>query len=132
MITQARLKELLSYDPETGIFIWVVGRQGIDGVNEQAGTLHEGYRRIRVDGMCYRSHRLAWLYTYGSFPLNQLDHIDHNRSNNAISNLRLADVEQNNRNASKHKKNSSGVTGVYWHKGKAIAWEGLSALQELN
>lgn len=124
MITQARLKELLHYNSETGVFTWKISRQGINVDTMIAGTNHQGYIRIRVDNKCYRAHRLAWLYVHGQFPLDQLDHIDHNRNNNAILNLRPSTLEINNRNASKHKKNSSGVTGVYWHKGNK-KWRAL-------
>ena len=116
ILSQTRLKEILHYDHRTGIFTWLVLRQGIRGVGKIAGSLENGYVRIRVDGNCYRAHRLAWLYVYGTFPPDSIDHIDHMRCNNSITNLRLATCKVNNKNASKHKSNTSGTTGVYWHE----------------
>ena len=115
MITQKELKELLHYDPETGVFMWVVLRQGVrnGGV---AGSMSYGYIRIKVKGRSYQAHRLAWLSIHGKWPKEQIDHINHIRDDNRIENLREATNQENQRNASMKKNNKSGITGVYWYK----------------
>ncbi|MDD0156969.1 HNH endonuclease signature motif containing protein, partial [Shigella flexneri] len=57
-------------------------------VGKVAGTISYGYNAINIDGVRYFAHRLAWLYVYGEWPKQEIDHIDRNRRNNAISNLR--------------------------------------------
>lgn len=114
-ITTKTLYELLSYDHETGIFKWKVDRQPPVKAGDEAGHLKtNGYIVMSVDGHACAGHRLAWFFVYGEWPKNEIDHIDGNRSNNAISNLR--DVtksinQQNIRSARKHNK-SSGLLGV--------------------
>jgi hypothetical protein len=118
MLTQARLQEVLHYEPETGEFVWLERlEEGArsDLVGEQAGCLHwKGYLNIMIDGKEYRAHRLAWLYMYGSFPKNQLDHINRDRVDNRIANLRLASNSQNGAN-SNAKPSFSGLKGAHWH-----------------
>jgi hypothetical protein len=73
----------------------------------------KGYFRVFVLGKYYKAHRLAWYYYYGKWPVKQLDHIDGNKSNNAILNLREVTQTQNMYNQTKaHKQNKSGVIGV--------------------
>lgn len=87
MLTVERLRELLDYDPETGVFRWKEPRRKCR-VGEVAGSLRkDGYVKIQVDGRFYQAHRLAWLCVYGVWP-SAIDHIDGNRANNAIANLR--------------------------------------------
>lgn len=78
-LTQHRLKELLHYEPETGVFTWKVdSRDGGRGhrSGDTAGTLAQGYTVIRVGKVVYKAHRLAWLYVHGSFPEHEIDHVD--------------------------------------------------------
>ena len=119
MITQERLKELLHYDPETGIFTWQAkaNRHGNRSEGIQAGCMHhKGYIDIGLDGRYYRAHRLAWLYVYGVWPSDQLDHDNRIKSDNRIENLRPATNKQNCENRGTRKDNTSGITGVYWYK----------------
>ena len=108
-LTQDRLRSLLSYNSDTGIFIWISSgkRAGWDD--------GAGYRKIKINGRCYRSHRLAWLYVYGEWPELDIDHIDGDRSNNRISNLRCATRSENGQNRKINKNSTSGMTGVSWH-----------------
>ena len=112
-ISQERLKELLHYNPDTGIFTWTVPRQG---VKAKAGSVNgKGYRQITIDYKLYQVHRLAFLYMTGEWPKDQLDHINHIRTDNRWLNLREATCQENQRNRTKNKDNTSGVTGVYRH-----------------
>ena len=116
-LTQARLKELLEYEPDTGYFIWKdnVGyshiRVGIAGSLEQ-----NGYLAIGVDGQRYQAHNLVWLYQYGVFPEKEIDHINRIRDDNRFKNLRELSCLLNNHNLGLSTRNTSGVTGVGWHK----------------
>jgi hypothetical protein len=116
MITQAELKDLLTYNPETGIFNWIKRNGNI------AGSLHnKGYSRIEINGRKYLAHRLAWLYVNGSFPNEFIDHINGVRDDNRIVNIREASRSQNAWNQGVNIVNTSGLKGVYWNK-KANKW----------
>lgn len=79
----------------------------------------QGYIIIRLDGVNYRAHRLAWFYTHGSWPEKDLDHKDLNRTNNKLRNLRKASRSQNMTNIKAHKDSTSGIKGVYFNKEKS-------------
>lgn len=113
-ITQERLRELLTYDPETGGFKWCLTMgKAISGC--VAGSRKSnGYLRIGIEGKLYASHRLAWLYQYGELPSGFIDHINGHRSDNRISNLRLATRTENNRNSGMRSDNTSDIKGVSW------------------
>jgi hypothetical protein len=109
MLTAERLRELLDYNPETGIFRWnVAARAGT-----VVGCLNRGYRVIRVDRMLYRAHRLAWLHVYGCWPTDEIDHINGIKDDNRLANLRevtCAENQQNRRSA--RTDNKTGLLGV--------------------
>ena len=124
MITHQRLLELLIYDPDTGVFTWL-RRPGSDRLTNTwnsryagavAGWLREGYRHIRLDGGSYLAHRLAWLWVHGSWPAALIDHINGDRADNRIANLREATQSQNVQNSRKRRNNTSGYKGVTWHE----------------
>ncbi len=122
MLTQARLRDLLDYDPRTGVFIWRSNRGGAAG--RLAGTIDtHGYRLIRVDCKLYRSCRLAWLYVTGEWPKYQIDHINMVRDDDSWTNLRLATSSQNNMNRRARAGTASGLKGVSWdsRSGKWVA-----------
>jgi hypothetical protein len=114
-LTQAILKSLLTYDPETGVFTWRVSR-GTRCAGSLAGANSQGYIRIKLSGVQYMAHRLAWLYVNGNLPTLEIDHINRLRNDNRIENLRLATHSQNTRNANIRTDNKTGVRGVSWHK----------------
>jgi len=115
MITQKRLKEVLNYDLNTGTWTWLISEQGGKNIGYKAGTLDkQGYIRIKIDYVCYRAHRLAFLYMLGKIPI-QVDHKNHRRNDNRWINLRKANSLINHRNTSKTNKNKSGRVGVYKH-----------------
>jgi hypothetical protein len=114
MLTQAQLREVLDYDPETGVFTRLV-RGGRCLVGEVAGYARpDGYRIIQVKGRNYRASRLAWLWMTGEWPAVYVDHINCVRDDNRWSNLRPASETQNMGNARKRADNTSGLKGVCW------------------
>lgn len=117
-MTQSRLRELFQYEAETGVFTRKTSPCHSVKVGDVAGSIDkdDGYVRIFVDGSKYLAHRLAWLYVYGEWPIDMLDHRDANRSNNSINNLREATNIQNMRNSPVRKDNLLGVKCVTLHK----------------
>jgi hypothetical protein len=108
-----RLRTLLHYCEETGQFTWRVNRGGKAIAGTIAGTPDKhGYICINVDCRLYKAHRLAWLYVHGEWPEREIDHIDGHPANNSISNLRVADRHDQNRNRRINKTNRLGVKGV--------------------
>lgn len=112
-LTAARLREVLDYCPETGVFTWSAATANCTKLGEMAGWITErGYRKIAIDGTTYRANRLAWLYVYGEWPKRTVDHIDGESLNDAIANLREATQSQNNANAKLSRRNTTGFKGV--------------------
>lgn len=115
MITQKRLKEVLNYDPETGIFTWKIKISKKIIVGTEPRSLNRyGYKRIRIDKRDYMAHRLAFLYMTGEFPKDQVDHINRIRTDNRFCNLRNASNAQNQWNKSKLRNNSTGFKGIHF------------------
>jgi hypothetical protein len=114
-ITESRLKELLTYQPLTGQFVWNM-RRGRARAGDVAGNLDNGYVQIRIDGRRYMGHVLAWLYMTGCTPTVEVDHKDLDRANNRWDNLRLGTHAENNQNKPKPKNNTSGVKGARRYK----------------
>lgn len=115
MITAEELRRLLDYDPETGVFIWKELPEFSTAavVGGKAGCAWAtGYRIVVLMSKRYLAHRLAWLYVYGKWPTKQLDHINRDKSDNRITNLREATTRENQLNTPAGK---SGVKGVAWH-----------------
>lgn len=117
-LTQAQLKELLSYDPETGVFTWLNGKLA----GKKAGPNSNGYLFIGINNKSYSQHRLAWLYVYGLFPIKVIDHINGIISDNRICNLRECSDLENSWNAGVGRGNTSGFKGVSWHKPPNNKW----------
>lgn len=113
--TAERLRKLLSYDPLTGVFIWLISPAPNTPAGSIAGANSDGYRIIRIDGGRYKAHCLAWLYMTGEWPIRQVDHEDTDRGNNRWVNLRLATGSQNKANMGKRADNNSGYKGVCWY-----------------
>ena len=118
-MTQDKLKEFVKYDKTTGVFIWKkVNKYTKYNLGKELGGLDAstGYKTAFIDGKKYTQHRLAWLYVYGVWPKKHIDHVNHNRADNRIKNLREVTHKENMRNKGISKKNTSGVTGVYYLK----------------
>lgn len=120
-ITQERLKELLSYDPVTGLFTRRITINYNARAGDCAGCDCRGYLLMNVDGVKHRLHRLAWLYVYGYMP-KEIDHINRDGRDNRISNLREVTRAENNLNQGLRRDNKSGVKGVRWRADRS-KWE---------
>lgn len=117
-LTAERVRDLFSYDQQTGILKRRIQSAQNTKVGDIVGSLEKsGYLRGWVDNRQYLIHRLIWLHVYGEWPISTIDHIDGNKSNNRIENLRDVPVGVNGQNKSKPNKNSStGLLGVSWRK----------------
>ena len=117
MIDHERLKQIIQYDPQTGQFTWRVNGKGrFQRVGKIAGTLTEkGYLKICADCKAYRAHRLAWFYVHEVWPPDEIDHINRNKTDNRIANLRLATHVENCQNMPLRRDNKYGVPGITYH-----------------
>lgn len=130
ILTASRLRELVSYDQETGEFTRIIDsyRRVARVGSNPASFSKNGYFYISLDGVRHLAHRLAWLYVYGSWPVNDIDHMNCVRTDNRISNLRDVQRHVNNQNraGTRSDNKSSGMTGVSWHihskKWRARIW----------
>lgn len=122
-LTQTALQQLLNYDPITGQFSWAtrVSQRCKPGDPANGRDNGNGYRQITLQGEAFMAHRLAWLYVYGEWPKEEIDHINGNRSDNRITNLRKASRKQNMENKRLYRNSTSGVRGVSWDK-KSQKW----------
>ena len=122
------LRKLLRYTPETGDVYWIERDQETMPVAHRRdawNTRHagqrafhtpstEGYLRGKVFGKFYSTHRLVWAMHYGEWPTSPIDHINGNRADNRITNLRVVPISENNKNSCRRSDNSSGSAGVVW------------------
>ena len=117
-LTIDRLKQTLSYNPETGIFTRLLQTNFRYPAGRPAGTLRkDGYVQIGIDGVIHQAHRLAWFYVNGVWPVETIDHINTVRSDNRIANLREATYFENAQNIRRASvRNKSGLLGVSPHK----------------
>ena len=124
-LTQDLLHELFAYKDNQ--LFWRSKRNPMIDLSKPAGTLNtKGYLRIGINGKIYYAHRFVFLMHHGYLP-EQIDHIDGNRANNAIENLRPATNSQNQQNRAKQKTNTSGYKGVHWRK-DAGKWQAQIAI----
>lgn len=132
IIDAATVRELLSYDPLTGIFVWkprpvmpggraaVINAWNGNFAGKRAGDMpKDGRSRITIGDRGYFAHRLAWLYVYGEWPSGIIDHINHDTRDNSIANLRVIDSHaENARNRKLFRNNTTGVHGVSWQSAR--------------
>ena len=123
-LTQEYLKEILDYNPKTGELTWLKNRQK-RLVGREAGCIgFHGYRRISIQYKKYFTHRLAWLFVYGgSYGDVTIDHIDRNKLNNSIDNLRESSRSENCANIGLRRTNTSGYVGIVYVPGERKAWK---------
>lgn len=120
-LTAEQLRELLNYAPETGIFTWAVAGRGRN-VGSPAGSKdHRGYIQLSLGPRKARlriyMHQAAWLYVHGYWPVQDIDHINHDKSDNRIENLRELSRSLNQQNQIRpHANNKTGFLGVYANK----------------
>jgi hypothetical protein len=107
-------RQLLIYEPETGVFTWRESRGRVAAGDVAGGLARNGYWEIYVGGRRYRAHRLAWLITHGEWPEPTVDHINGVKTDNRIANLRQATVTQNHANQSLRRNSQSGIRGVHY------------------
>jgi hypothetical protein len=120
MLTAKRLRQVLKYNPETGIFRWKTVIPGPVLPGDVAGALHGSmHRQIRVDGQIYQSGRLAWLYMKGRWPKHEINCINGNRSDIRWANLREITRAQGRSLCSPRSK--LGVKGVWGKQGSYVA-----------
>jgi hypothetical protein len=118
-ISHDQLTDALYYNEQFGVFVWRKPRQGVKP-RLVAGTLNaRGYINLCIGGVSYLAHRLAWFYVNGEWPENDIDHLNHKRSDNRIENLRVVTQAENSRNMLQRGANP---LGVYWSKEKLL-WE---------
>lgn len=110
-LTQKRVRELLDYDPETGLLRWKVNRSNV-AAGSVAGCEKRTYVMLSVDDTLYRAHRVIWLWMTGSWPKSFVDHKDLNKKNNAWGNLREATKSDNQANMPPSRANTSGLKGA--------------------
>lgn len=108
--------ETIRYEPETGHFLWSVGRPGCKAGSRAGSVTREGYVVVRLGRQTLRAHRLAWFLSYGCWPVGEIDHINGNPSDNRLANLRVVDRAGNAQNRRKaHRDSSHGFLGAAWN-----------------
>jgi hypothetical protein len=120
-LTVEQLKDTLDYDADTGVFVWKIRPSKAVRAGDVAGCVEKriGYITIGIAGRVYKAHRLAWLYVYGSWPKGLIDHINGNKADNRIDNLRDVFADGNSQNVRKpNRRNKSGFMGVIWYQNK--------------
>ena len=126
-------RTVLKYDPETGHFAWIVNSTRIK-VGDKAGTVDSrGYIRIRIGSRKYAAHRLAWTIATGKSPGEKtIDHINGDKSDNRIANLRLATNAENQRNKGAYRCKAALPKGVFWNKDKGRFHAAIRVDRKLN
>lgn len=123
MLTQEIARSVWNYDQQSGYFLWKISPRYKVQVGDRAGSLDSGtgYWRLRYQGKSYKASRMAWFYMTGTWPNDQIDHINGDKLDDSFRNLREATNSENCRNRGLRKDNKLKTKGVYWRKGGFIA-----------
>jgi HNH endonuclease len=124
-LTAARLREVLHYDPDSGLFTWLIQARATRPPGSNAGSRYDRYVKIGIDQERHSAHRLAWLYMTGKWPTHEIDHINRDGFDNRWANLRDVPKSVNARNIVKH--NNSGFRGVKKNRGKT--WRSIISVE---
>lgn len=117
MTPASDLHRIFLYEPETGKLFWRERDRNLSGKEAGGKDKHiGGYIRVRVNGRLQLAHRVIMAMINGEWPDGEVDHINGDRSDNRLSNLRTVSRSENFRNKSRYSSNSSGITGVHFHK----------------
>ncbi|WP_462382218.1 HNH endonuclease [Pseudomonas sp. Marseille-QA0892] len=116
LVTQSQLKERLSYDPQIGEFRWIIAPPKAETGDVAGRPNSNGYLEVWLLGKRYQLHRLAVLYMTGSHPIDEVDHINGERTNNCWENLRQVTTQENSKNRKLSSRSRSGANGVRYHK----------------
>ena len=111
-MTADELRERLSYDPDTGVFVWLKSAAPYRNGKVAGGASPKGYRSLRIDGKYVLAHRVAWLFVHGEWPDREIDHINGDGTDNRIANLRLATRGQNMMNTGNRRNSTTGFKAV--------------------
>jgi hypothetical protein len=112
-----KLREVFCYDPETGVLTNRVSRKGGGKKGAISGcSRHDGYLIVRVENKLLLGHRVIWALHYGQWPDCDIDHVNQDKSDNRITNLRLSNKSNNSLNRGRRADNKSGVKNVSWNK----------------
>lgn len=134
-ITPELCRQLLRYEAETGKLFWRPRPENAawsacwGGKEAFTANNNDGYRVGRIKNILFRAHRVAWAIVYGQWPNDQLDHVDGDKGNNRLANLREVNNQQNQRNVRLTKNNTSGICGVHTHGRKWMARIGVDGEQ---
>lgn len=130
-ISRERLMQVLDYSPDTGVFTWINGNSRNVNQGDIAGYKNSrGYIKIRVGSRLFFAHRLAWIYVYGEdIDGHEIDHINGDKSDNRICNLRISSHQQNMFNMKKKSTNKSGVKGVHFDK-RCNKWRAQTSINK--
>ena len=119
-----RLRELLNYNPDTGVLTWRVQRRSIKPGSVAGAVGKWGYRDVTVEGVSYKAHRIIFKIMTGRDPVNDIDHKDLNRDNNAWANLREATRSQNHMNRRCAAGSETGLKGASFARNHTGKWSG--------
>jgi len=127
-ITQRELKKILRYNPKKGELFWKIANSRCIKIGQEAGCVstNDGYCYIGINGEIYKRSRLIWIYVHGNIPEGDVDHINHNRSDDRLSNLRVVTHQDNCKNQRRRITNTSGVMGVCRHNNKWLVYIEIS------
>lgn len=115
-LTADEVRRLLRYEPDTGIFFWRTAARNIKAGDIAGCQQSRGYWHVRINRRLYVAHRLAWLYATGEWPAGNVDHINGQRSDNRLANLRIATNSENAWNSRIRRNNACGYKGVHYKK----------------